>query len=313
MEWMELIIDTTTEGTDLTANILYEAGAAGVVIEDPQDIRALLQQKGSWDYIDPGIFNAEGDRVLVKGYLPLEDDLDERLAAVRGKLKAMKNKHNAFGFLELTAGQVGDEEWAQNWKKYYKPVKIGQNIVIKPSWEDYTPREEDIVVVLDPGMAFGTGTHESTVLCIELLERYLSKGDRVVDIGCGSGILAVTAAKLGAKSVEAYDIDIVAVKVAGENVSLNKMDEVIRVERGNLLDGVRGRAHLIVSNIAADVIIRMCGTIGAHLEHEGIFIASGIIGDRLEEVKKAFEDNGLEIVERLRRNDWRALVARVKG
>ncbi|MDD3298152.1 MAG: 50S ribosomal protein L11 methyltransferase [Firmicutes bacterium] len=165
MEWMELIIDTTTEGSDLVANVLFEAGAAGVVIEDPEDVRALIRQKGDWDYIEPGALNAEGD-VVVKGYLPVGDGLNRRLDIVKLRLATMPRHYVSLGTLLFSTERVEDEEWAENWKKFYKPLRIGQNIVVKPSWEDYRPGEGDIMVTIDPGMAFGTGTHESTVLCI---------------------------------------------------------------------------------------------------------------------------------------------------
>ncbi len=313
MDWMELVIETTNEGSDLTANILYEAGAAGVVIEDPGDLREIVWKENDWDYIDPGVLNLQGDKVLVKAYLSVDGSLDKKLAGVRKKLKAMQKKHEDLGCLKLTTGRVDDDNWAQGWKKHYKPLRIGQNIVIKPSWEDYKPRPKDIVVALDPGMAFGTGTHESTVLCIELMEKYPVKECRVIDIGCGSGILALTAAKLGAGWVEAYDIDEIAVKAARENIRLNGMDRIVRVETGSLLDKVQGRAHMIVSNIVADVIIRMCRTVGEYLMPEGVFIASGIIDERFADVKEAFGDSGLEITERLERGGWTALVARMKG
>ncbi len=313
MDWMELVIETTTQGTDLIANILYDAGATGVVIEDPEDARVLMQQKDSWDYIQPGLLNTEGDAVLVKGYLPVDGSLNGRLEMVRENLRALPGGHAHFGSLGLTIGQVRDEEWAENWKKFYKPMRIGQNIIIKPTWEDYEPGKGDIVVVLDPGMAFGTGTHESTALCIELLEKYTGKGFRVIDIGCGSGILAITSAKLGAGSVEAYDLQPMAVDITMENAKLNGMDKTVRADRADLLDKVEGKADLIVSNIVADVIIRMCRPVAQHLKPGGLFIASGIIRDRAEEVNYALKHNGMEIVEFLERNEWRALAARMKG
>ncbi|MDD3298838.1 MAG: 50S ribosomal protein L11 methyltransferase, partial [Firmicutes bacterium] len=217
------------------------------------------------------------------------------------------------GTLLFSTERVEDEEWAENWKKFYKPLRIGQNIVVKPSWEDYRPGEGDIMVTIDPGMAFGTGTHESTVLCMELMEKYLKKGDRVLDIGCGSGILAVTAALLGAGAVEAYDLQQLAVDITKKNTRLNGVDQVIKAKQGDLLDRVRGRADIIVSNIVADVIIRMGPLVTGHLKPGAVFIASGIIRDRKEEVCKALLYNGMEIMEERRRNEWIALAARTGG
>ena len=313
MDWMELKIDTTTDGSDLVANILYDAGAAGVVIEDPEDVRALLRQTESWDYIDPGVLNTDGDIVTVKGYLPVNDSLADLVEMVRERLSDLADREPGFGPLELVTGTVNDRDWAECWKKYYKPLKIGRNIVIKPSWEDYCPKEGDIVVAIDPGMAFGTGTHESTAMCIELLEKYTFKGSRVIDVGCGSGILSVVAAKLGAGIVEAYDLQAEAVDITRENARLNGVDRVVRAERANLLDAAKDRADIIVSNIVADVIIKMSLQAARHLKPGGIFIASGIIRDRRGEVYTSLEYYGMSVVEETRRGEWIALAAMLKG
>jgi ribosomal protein L11 methyltransferase len=313
MEWMELTIDTTTEGCDLVANVLYEAGVAGVVIEDPEDARDLMRQKGEWDYIEAGALNTKGDVVVVKGYLPADDSLDRRLDMVKMGLDGMTRGYVSLGTLQFSTDSVEDEEWAESWKKFYKPLRIGQNIVVKPPWEHYQPGERDIIVTIDPGVAFGTGTHESTALCMELMEKNISKGDRVLDIGCGSGILAVTAALLGARTVEAYDNQQLAVDITQKNAGLNGVGHIVKAERGDLLERVKGRADLIVSNIVADVIIRMGPLVAGHLKPGAAFIVSGIIRDRKEEVCKALLYNGMEIMEERRRNEWVALTARTGG
>jgi ribosomal protein L11 methyltransferase len=313
VDWMELRIDTITEGCDLAANILYDAGAAGVVIEDPEDARALLRQRESWDYIEPGALNTEGDVVIVKGYLPVNNSLGDLVKMVRERLSALAASRPDLGPLELATGTVNDQDWAECWKKYYKPLRIGRNIVIKPSWEDYRPKEGDIVVAIDPGMAFGTGTHESTALCIELLEKYISKGSRVIDVGCGSGILSVVAAKLGAGVVEAYDLQVEAVDITRENARRNGVDRVVKAQRANLLDAAKDRVDIIVSNIVADVIIKMSPQAARHLKPGGIFIASGIIRERRREVYTSLEYYGMTVVEEKRRGEWVALAAMLKG
>lgn len=312
MDWIEISIDTTTEGCDLVANVFYEVGAAGVVIEDPEEARAIIREKNGWDYIEPGALNIEGNVVVVKGYLPADEALDKRVDTVKKSLARMPRGHVNLGSLILNSHRVDDENWAESWKEFYKPFKIGENIVIKPSWEDYDPRRGDIVVTIDPGMAFGTGTHESTALCIELLEKWVNTGDRVFDIGCGSGILAIIAAKLGAGSVWAYDLQETAVNITRNNAKLNGVDGVVKAYRGDLLDGARNRANIIVSNIVADAIIRMGPSIPEHLTRDGIFIASGIIRDRKEEVRKALLNNGMETRAELICNEWIALTARLK-
>lgn len=312
MGWMELVIETTSEGSDLAADILNSAGAAGVSIEDPAEIRDLIRKGCGWDYIKPGALNARGNITVVKGYMPASKDLEHRIGIINRKLIEMPRDYLNLGSLKFYINEVGTEDWAKSWKKHYKPIRIGQNIIIKPSWERYKPRENDVIVEMDPGMAFGTGTHESTVLCIELLEKYLEKGDRVLDIGCGSGILAVTAAKLGASSVEAYDIQQMAVDITERNAELNDVDNVVKAYKGNLLDKVRGKADVIVSNIVADTIMKMGPILSMHLNPDAIFIASGIITDRKQDVCRGFLINGLTIAEELTRNGWIALVAKAK-
>jgi ribosomal protein L11 methyltransferase len=313
MKWMELSINTNHEGVDLVSNLLYEVGVIGVVIEDPEDIKTLMADKDRWDYIDFDLFRLEGDDVTVKGYLPFDGTLHDKLEMLKESLQTLSKENDNLGDLELATGEVEDQDWAENWKKYYKPLKIGQNIVIKPSWEDYEEKEGDIVIVLDPGMAFGTGTHETTSLCIQLLERFVKGGHRVLDIGCGSGILAVTAAKLGAGSVEAYDIQEMAVDIAAENVRKNRVANTVKVERGDLFERVTGKADIVVSNIIADIIIKMTANVKEYLKSGGIFIASGIIKDRIEEVITVMEQNNLEIVEKLILNGWGALASRARG
>ncbi len=312
MDWVELVIETTTEGSDLIADILNSNGSTGVAIEDPGEARALIRKKCNWDYIKPGVLNTEGDTAIVRGYMPITRDLKYHINEVKNSLDKLPRNYLNLGPLNFYIKNIKEKNWTENWKKHYKPIKIGQHIIIKPSWEKYKPRAKDVVIQIDPGMAFGTGTHESTALCIEFLERYVRQGDRVFDIGCGSGILALVAAKLGASSVEAYDLQQMAVYITKRNAKLNNADTIIRVNQGSLLDKVRGRADVIVANIVADAIIKMSPTIAMHLNPGAIFIASGIITDRKQEVYEGLSDGGLVITEELVRNQWLALVAKVK-
>jgi ribosomal protein L11 methyltransferase len=255
MEWIELVVETVHDGVELVCHVLGQAGIEGTAIDDPKDIDELVSDRTRWDYIEPEVLKRRYDRVVVKGYLPYDQDIPDKLELINQSLIGISRENSSLGQLKLTVGRVNDEDWAQSWKKYYKPMKIGKNIIIKPSWEEYRSDEGRIVIELDPGMAFGTGNHETTSMCIEMLEDVVQAGDRVLDIGCGSGILAITAAKLGAGSVEAYDICDVAVDTARKNVAVNGVGDIVKVDKGNLLSRAVGKADIIVANIIAVIII----------------------------------------------------------
>mgnify|MGYP001250922116 CR=1 FL=1 len=312
MKWVEVQIKTTTEAEEIVCSIMYELGVTGLAIEDPKDILAFQQSEENWDYIDPELINQDYEGVIIKAYFPESEDLTEKIELIRDSIE--RNPYNetgkSLGF--VTISEVYEKDWAENWKKYYKPVRIGKNIVIKPTWEEYEEKEEDIIVELDPGMAFGTGTHETTALCIEALEKYVNGDSLVYDIGCGSGILSIVSAKLGAKKVIGIDLDELSVKVSKENVELNNVQEKVEIRKGNLLDNVSDKADIIVSNIIAETIIHMIPDLKDYLTHNGIFIASGIIVEKLNNVKDALIDNGFNILEEKTMNDWAVLVAKMK-
>ena len=210
--------------------------------------------------------------------------------------------------VEIT--QVDDEDWANSWKAYYKPSKIGEKIVVKPTWEEYEKQEGDIVVELDPGMAFGTGTHETTTMCIQALERNVKNDSVVFDIGCGSGILGISAAKLGACKVIGVDLDPVAVKVSKENIELNEVSNAMEARYGNLMDVVTEKADIVVANIIADIIVLLSEGVGQFLVPNGVFISSGIILDKIDMVKNALIKNKFEILEVNTMGEWAAIVSK---
>ncbi|WP_369819350.1 50S ribosomal protein L11 methyltransferase [Tissierella sp. P1] len=240
MKWTEVQIKTTAELEDLVSNVLYDVGAAGLAIEDPRDIIELSQSKEKWDFVDPSLINQDFDGIIIKAYFSEADDLENKIEEIKNRIKNDPILNT--GESEIIIGMVDDNDWAESWKKYYKPIKIGERILIKPSWEEYVLEENDILIELDPGMAFGTGTHETTMMCTEALEKYVKQGDIVYDIGCGSGILSIVAAKLGAEKVVAVDLDELCVKVSNENIRLNDVDKIIEIKEGNLLDVVEGKA-----------------------------------------------------------------------
>lgn len=308
MKWAEISIQTTHEATEAVANIFHDLGASGVIIEDPVLINAY-RSSGAWDYCEipeP----ADVEIVTVKAYLPVDDQLDDKLGLFEQKVNELElhNLNKGCGLINWV--EVQDEDWSSAWKEYFHPIKVSEHIVIKPSWEDYFPAVDDIVIELDPGMAFGTGTHHTTVLCIRLLDELVQTGDTVFDVGTGSGILAVAAAKLGAASVRAIDLDPVAVRVAQENVAMNHVEQTVTAVQGDLLTGVDGQADIIVANIIADIIIQILQDLPPRLKDDGVFIASGIITERLSDVTAAMLDHKFVIEKVVEEGGWAAIVAR---
>lgn len=308
MKWVEVQIKTTTEAEELVTNIMYDLGVTGLAIEDPNDILAFQQSEEDWDFIDPELVKQDYEGVIIKAYFPEDDNLNKKIELVRENIEVIPQNERGKKLGEVTVTEVYEEDWAEAWKKYYKPVRIGERIVIKPTWEEYEKNEDELIIELDPGMAFGTGTHETTMMCIEALESYVKDGHKLFDIGCGSGILSIVAAKLGAEKVIGVDIDSTCVKVSQENIRMNEVEDLIEIRQGNLLDVVHEKAHIIVANIIAEVIIEMTDYVPDYLYDGGIFIASGIILEKVDRVKEKLEDKGFKILEIKYLGQW-ALIA----
>lgn len=310
MKWSEICIHTTNEAIEPISNILHEAGASGVVIEDPTDLVkeydttfGEIYQLNSEDYPDDG--------VIVKAYLPLNSFLPETVDGIKESINGLLSYNFDLGLNKVTISEVHEEEWATAWKKYYHPVKISQRFTIVPTWEDYEPVSTDeLIIELDPGMAFGTGTHPTTVMSLQALEATVQKGDTVIDVGTGSGVLSIGAALLEASHVRAYDLDEVAVKSARENTELNSVNEVVTVGQNNLLNDVEGQADIIVANILAEIIVRFVDDAYKLVKNGGTFITSGIIMNKKEEVKEALTKAGFLIEEVMVMEDWVAIIAK---
>lgn len=309
MNWNQIRITTVTEAVEAINYELMELGIKGVEIIDPKDILFSDKDQSAWDYVDDSLVKGDNPEVvIIKCYISEEENVDNYLAEISKRLESVS------AFLPIGKGTievkgVKEEQWAHNWKKYYKPFRIGKHIVIKPTWESFDDlKEDDILIEIDPGMAFGTGTHETTSMCVELIEKYKKDSDRLLDIGCGSGILGISAAKLGTKDVVGVDIDPNAVRVAKDNVTHNNVSTYVSIREGNLLDVIEGEADIIVANIIADVIIGMADVIPQFLGVNGTFIASGIILDRMADVKEALVKVGLIPVEEKTKGEWAALV-----
>lgn len=309
MKWLEIQVKTTPENEDIITDILYSAGATGLAIEDPHDIEEFSRTETDWDFIDPSLIDLDFEGILIKAYFSESEDLLEIVELIKNNIERAPQLVGNKPYGEVIIGEVDDNDWAENWKKYYKPKEIGEKIVIKPSWESYENLSNRITIELDPGMAFGTGTHETTIMCTEALEKYVSIDSKVYDIGCGSGILSIVAAKLGAKEVVAIDLDELCVKVSKENIKINNVEDIVQVKKGNLLDVISGKANIIVANIIAEIIAKMTCSLNDYLEDDGIFITSGIIIEKIPLVETALLENGFKIIEIKKMNGWACIVA----
>ena len=313
MDWIELIVHTTTEGSDCVSGIFMDCGAAGTMIEDRADIPDPDQPHGIWEIIDPALLESMPSDVLVHAWFEESPSLPALLDSIRSRLVELSSKQPEsadYGTLHLDTRSVNDQVWTDIWKKYFKPFHAGSRLVIKPSWEPYTPNADDLVIELDPGMAFGSGTHETTGMCLSLLESVIHGGEDIIDVGTGSGILAIGAALLGAGHVLAVDIDPDAVKVAQENVNHNHVEHIISVQQGNLLDRVTDICDICVANIISDVIISFASPLMKHIRPGGLFICSGIVSQRSDEVALALKAAGYEILQKVTKGEWTAFLSR---
>lgn len=311
MNWLEYTVLTTTEASDIISNTLINCGSTGVMIEDKNDVALNQRPEGQWDIIDEEIARRMGDDVRITGYYPVDERLNDAISRIESELRRIKNLglDIDLGKLETYARSIDEEDWAESWKKAFKPFRLGKRIVIKPGWESYVPLAGDKVIEIDPGMAFGTGAHETTGLCVELIEEYVKPGMRVIDIGTGTGILAIAAAHCGAVDALATDLDPVAVRVASENININGFERVIRVKCGDLLEAVDETADIVIANIIADVIIALAAPVRAHIAKGGKFICSGIARERKDEVISALAAAGYQNLDVRDMGQWTAIAA----
>lgn len=305
--WIEVKVVTKPEALEMVQGIFYVLDVKGIAIEDPRDILDREQGPLTWDFADINILEYGGNAAVLKGYFSVEDNIEKIIEYIKTKLIEIKDMGVDIGEGTVDYIKVNEEDWANNWKKYYKPTKIGKNIVVKPIWEDYEANGQK-VIELDPGMAFGTGTHETTRMCVEALEENVKEDTTVFDIGTGSGILAIAAAKLGAKKVIGVDLDPVAVDSAKENVSFNDLYN-IEILYGNLMDVVTGKADLVVANIIAEIIVVLAEDVKNFLVPGGLFITSGIIRERRELVETKLKEKGFKIKEVKEQGEWLCIIA----
>ncbi len=317
MNWTEVSVYTTTEGIDPVCGCLLGIGITGFAIRDSKDFEEFLQNKdGNWDYIDDDLMGLRDCETCVTVYLPDNSQGADMLSALKSEMLALKDRdeNSAFGRLAVELASVREEDWANNWKQYFKPLPVGEKLVIKPSWENYSNRDGRTVLEIDPASSFGTGQHNTTRLCLELLENEIHSGERVLDLGCGSGILSIAALLLGAESVTAVDIDQNSVKTAKENAAKNNIsEEKYTAYCGNIIvdealrNKIGGGYDIIAANIVADVLIAMCPYFEKFIKKGGVLILSGIITERADEVINAVQSKGYRLIEQRESDGWAAV------
>lgn len=332
MEWTKITIDTTVEAVDIISAFLDEQGVEGIEICDHVP---LTEDEKQEMYVDiPLVDGLDDGTAQVSCYVDDSFDLDTLRADIACELTRLET-FIPVGTKQITIGQTEDKDWMNNWKQFFKPFRLYDNIVIKPTWETVEDlKDDDMVVEIDPGIAFGTGSHETTKLCIGQLKKYLKPGDTVFDVGCGSGILSIISSMLGAGFVHGMDIDEIAVRASIENAELNKLgDDKIKFSCGNLLEDnyigkgttfeldksvIKEAQHItadmqydiVVANILADVIIPLSGVVRPFMKENGLFITSGIIADKEADVVAAMKANNFEIIDVVHMNDWVSVIAK---
>ncbi len=322
MNWTEAEIYTSTDGIDILCASLLDIGIKGFSIRDAEDFNEFLENKdGKWDYIDDDLMNLKNCETSVTIYLPDNSQGGEMLISLKNLLAQMKERdtENKWGRLEVELKSVREEDWANNWKQYFKPLKVGEKLLVKPSWENYENNDGRTILEIDPASSFGTGQHNTTKLCLELLEKCVKGDDRVLDLGCGSGILSIGAILLGAKEATAVDIEQNAVETAKENALKNNISaEKYTALFGDIISNTDLRAQIgdgfdiITANIVADVLIAMSGLFRSFLKSDSVLIISGIIVERKDEVINAVTAQGFEVIESADSEGWAAVMLRNK-
>lgn len=317
MDWLEVHIDTTHTGLEPVETMLSALGVDGVVIDDEAEFQDFLENNHQyWDYVDEELESRMAGKSRVTFYLEANDPGFAKLGEVRIALADLKQQRNDCGSLLMTLNNLQEADWENNWKQYYKPMEIGERLLVIPQWEQADPKGR-IPLILDPGLTFGTGSHATTRLCLQALDARIHGGERVLDLGCGSGILSIAALRLGAASAFACDIDDKCQTVAYENAALNGIhDDVYTVRTGDVLTDDALRAEMgtgydmVVANIVADVIIALAPAVRPLLKEGGLFLCSGIIDDRADEVAQHLRDAGWELVETHSSEGWFSYLCR---
>lgn len=321
MNWIKVSVFTTAEGIEPVSGRLYQLGITGLEIEDEQDFKDFLENnKQYWDYVDEDLIKEKSGETRVIAYISDDAAGHELMIAIKSTLDELKtlDSDNEYGRLAIETDNMTEQDWANNWRQYFHPMEIGEKLLIKPEWEELQEPTDRIVFNIEPGMSFGTGSHYTTQLCLEALEKHVKKGDKMLDLGCGSGILSIISLLLGAEKAVAVDIDPNAVDTAYQNAARNGVTrDKYKVMAGNVISDTeiqteinKDKYEVVAANIVADVIIALAPKAKEYMKQGGVFITSGIIADRLDEVKAALIENGFEIAEINTRKDWASIVCK---
>lgn len=314
MKWTEIKINTRAEAIEAITEILYEFGAGGVAIEEPIDYEAMKADNLYWDYIDSAEVPQKQGSSVSAYFSEAEQDLDTKLNEIKNKISGLSEFGIPLGDITFEFNELDQVDWETSWKQYFKPVHITDRVVVKPHWEEYTASPKELIIHIDPGMAFGTGTHETTSMCIKAIEKQLEPADSILDIGTGSGILSIAAVLLGANAAVGVDLDPVAVEVAKENVALNGLSEKINIEHGDLVAAVNGKFEIVVANIIADAILVLLDSdVTAFVKSGGRFICSGIIEEKKDLVLEKLEQKGLIVEEINKDGEWVCITSKWHG
>lgn len=321
MDWIRVSIYTTSEGIEPVSGRLYCLGITGLEIEDEQDFKDFLENNRQyWDYVDEDLIKEKEGETRVKTYVSNDAAGRELMLSIKSTLDELKSldTQGEFGRLEIEIDNMTEEDWANNWRQYFHPMEIGKKLLIKPQWEELSEPTDRIIFNIEPGMSFGTGSHYTTQLCLEALEQYVKPGVKMLDLGCGSGILSIISLLLGADKAVAVDIDPNAVDTAYQNAARNGVGrENYTVLAGNVVTDadiqaeiLKNKYEVVAANIVADVIIGLAPIVREYMTENGVFITSGIIEDRESDVMAALAENGFDIVSVNRRKDWVSIICR---
>ena len=305
MDWTEISVEVNAAQIDDAAAIANMTVPYGIYIEDYSDLENEVQQIAHIDLIDEDLLKMDRSKAKIHIYIDPEDNIGEAVQFLKERLTAASIPHT----IDMT--DVQEDDWLNNWRKFFKPMPVGEKLLINPSWYEDTDAGDRAVLNIDPGLAFGTGKHETTRLCLEALERYVKGGEEILDVGCGSGILGIASVLLGAKSAFGVDIDETAVRTANENAVVNHVGEKFTAAAGDLVDKVQGKYDIIVANIVADAIIALSASIKAFMKPDSVYIVSGIIDTRADDVKNAVADS-FDIVEEITLGGWYCFVLKSK-